>query len=167
MPTEEVFTMPDNRYVNGKVCSTMPLLYNGKKINNFYLVFKNGKIVDFKAKENNGLLETLINSDKGTRSIGEVALVPYSSPISASKTLFYETLFDENASCHLAIGASYPMNIKDGAKMNDATLLKNGANVSNYHVDFMFGSSDMDIVGVKYNGQKVQVFKKGEFVLKL
>ena len=163
MPTEEVFTMPKKDGVNGVVYSTMPLNYSGNLIENFKLRFKDGEIIDFDAEKNKHILEELLNMDEGSKYLGEVALVPYDSPISNLKTIFYNTLFDENASCHFAFGKAYPTNIKDGEKMTKDELLKNGVNDSIIHEDFMVGSKDLNITGVKDNGEEVEIFKNGNW----
>ena len=165
MPTEESFTMPDRNRVNGRVYSTKPLNYNGVLIDEFWLEFKDGKVVDFDAKENKESLANLLDTDEGARHIGEIALISHDSPISNLNILFYNTLYDENASCHMALGAAYPMNIKGGSTMDQETLLAQGGNVSHVHSDFMFGSSDMSIVGITYDNQHVTVFKDGNFVI--
>ena len=165
IPSEEVFTMPDRYHIDGKVVSTKPLSYNGTIIPKFELIFKDGQIVDYDAKENKDILKNLIEADKGTKSLGEVALISYDSPISNSGILFYDTLFDENASCHLAIGACYPTNVKGGPEMSRDELYELGGNDSMEHVDFMFGSSDMSIIGETYDGKIIEVFKDGNFVI--
>ena len=165
IPTEEVFTMPDRYHIDGKVVSTKPLSYNSNIISRFTLEFKDGKIVDFKADDNEAVLKDLIDMDEGTKSLGEVALISYDSPIQNSGILFYETLFDENASCHLAIGACYPTNVKGGTELTTKELYQLGGNDSMEHVDFMFGSSDMSIVGLTYDGKEIEVFKDGNFVI--
>lgn len=163
IPTEEAFTIAYKYGVNGKVVSTKPLNYQGKLIEDFYLVFKDGKVVEFDAKKEKEALANLLDTDEGSRYLGEVALVEHDSPISSTGILFYNTLFDENASCHLALGASYSMNLKGGTAMTKEELEKRGANQSLVHVDFMFGSHDMEIVGEKANGEKVTIFKNGNF----
>lgn len=166
IPTEENFCMPHNKKINGKVVSTKPLNYNGKLIEDFWIEFKDGKAVNFDARTSREALEQLINFDEGSSSLGEVALVPYYSPISLSNILFYNTLFDENASCHLALGAAYVgTNLKDGIKYSEEELKEKGVNISNTHVDFMFGSSCMNIIGTKKDGTKVVIFKDGNFVI--
>lgn len=166
IPTEENFTMPHNKKINGYVYSTKPLNYEGKLIEDFWLKFENGKVVEFDARTHKEALSNLINFDEGSSSLGEVALVPYYSPISLSNILFYNTLFDENASCHLALGAAYiANNLKDGLKYSKEELKEIGCNLSNTHVDFMFGSKDMEIIGTKKDGSKVVVFKDGRFVI--
>lgn len=164
MPTEEVFTLPNKNGVNGTVVSSKPLNYNGNLINNFSLTFKDGKIVAYSAEIGNEILKSLIDTDEGSHYLGEVALVPYDSPISQSNILFYNTLFDENASCHLAIGKAYPVCIKNGADMTKAALDALGVNDSLVHVDFMIGTKDLEIVGTTATGQQIQIFKNGNFI---
>lgn len=163
MPTEEVFTMPKRNGVNGIVYSTMPLNYSGNLIENFKLEFKDGKIVGFDAEKNKDVLEELLNMDEGSRYLGEVALVPDDSPISNLNTVFYNTLFDENASCHFAFGKAYPTNIKNGDKMSKEELTINGVNDSIIHEDFMVGSEDLNIIGIKDNGEELLIFKDGNW----
>ncbi len=164
IPTEEAFTMPEKTGVNGVVYSTKPLNYQGKLIEDFWLRFEHGKVVDFDAKKEKETLQSLLEFDEGSCYLGEVALVPDDSPISNSKILFMNTLFDENASCHLALGRAYPMNVKGGTQMTDEQLTEAGANLSLTHVDFMFGDATMHIAGTKYDGTEVVVFDKGNFV---
>jgi aminopeptidase len=163
MPTEEVFTMPLKTGVNGVVYSTKPLNYGGNLIDNFKLTFENGKVVDFEAKRGYEVLKDLLSLDEGAKHLGEAALVPYDSPISNSNIIFLNTLFDENASCHLALGKAYPTNIKGGENMTDEELEKKGVNDSLTHVDFMVGSKDLSIVGETKDGEKVQIFKDGNW----
>ena len=165
MPTEEVFTMPHKYQVNGKVVATLPLNYNGNLIEDFYFIFQDGKVVDYDAKKNKELLKNLIESDEGSCRLGEVALVPFNSPISQSNILFYNTLFDENASCHLALGRAYPFNIKNGNELDKEGMDRVGCNFSMTHVDFMIGSSDLTIVGTTQDNQKVTVFKNGNWAI--
>lgn len=164
MPTEEIFTMPSKYGVNGTVFSTKPLNYNGTLIDEFSLTFKDGKVVSYHAKQNEDALKSLIEFDEGSSYLGEVALVPYKSPISQSKILFYNTLYDENASCHLALGRAYQTSLKNASTMNEDELEKAGCNVSMTHVDFMFGSEDMSIVGITYDGKQEVIFEDGNFV---
>ncbi|MCD8574943.1 MAG: aminopeptidase [Erysipelotrichaceae bacterium] len=163
IPTEETFTMPHKDRVNGKVVATKPLSYQGRLIDEFYFVFKDGKVVEYDAKVGKETLDYLMNSDEGARSIGEIALISHDSPISNMNILFFNTLYDENASCHMALGRAYPMNVLNGTTMSDDELKAVGMNFSNEHVDFMFGSEDMSIVGVKEDGSEVVVFKHGNF----
>ncbi len=163
IPTEEVFTLPTKTGINGVVSSTKPLNYSGNLIDNFTLTFKDGKIVDFTAEKGYETLKRLIETDEGSYYLGEVALVPYDSPISNSNIIFYNTLFDENASCHLAIGSAYPTCIENGENMSKEELAKNGANDSITHVDFMIGSEDLDIDGETADGVLEPVFRKGNW----
>lgn len=165
MPTEEVFTMPDCHKAEGKVFSALPLSYQSELIDGFWLEFHEGKVVDYGAKTGLHALKRLLDTDEGSKRLGEVALIPYDSPISNLGILFYETLFDENASCHLALGSCYPDTMKGGEKLTDEELLEKGGNDSANHVDFMIGTSDLDIVGIKKDGTEVNVFEKGAFVL--
>lgn len=165
IPTEETFTMPSKFGTNGKVVSTKPLNYQGKLIEDFYLEFENGKVVRYGAKKALDALKNLIEFDEGSSYIGEIALISHDSPISNSNILFLNTLFDENASCHMALGRAYPMNIKNGNDLDLETLKSKGYNYSFTHVDFMFGSSDMSIIGQRKNGELVTVFENGNFVI--
>jgi aminopeptidase len=165
MPTEEVFTMPDKYHVDGVVSSTKPLIYGGNMIDNFKLTFKDGKVVDFEAETGYDTLKHLLDTDEGAKRLGEIALVPHHSPISQSGLIFYNTLYDENASCHIALGKAYPTNIEGGAKMSDEELDAHGVNDSLTHVDFMIGSAELDIDGVLENGETEAVFRKGEWAL--
>lgn len=163
MPTEEVYTLPKRNGVNGTVHSSMPLNYNGNLIEDFSLTFIDGKITGFTAKQGYEILKGLIDTDEGASYLGEVALVPYDSPISNTGILFYNTLFDENASCHLAIGKAYPVCIKDGENMTREQLNALGANDSLTHVDFMVGTADLCITGIRQDGSAVPVFVDGNF----
>jgi aminopeptidase len=163
MPTEEVFTMPKRDGVNGRVVSTKPLNYGGNLIEKFSFTFKDGKIVDFGAAKGIDILEKMITLDEGAKFLGEVALVPYDSPISNSKTLFYNTLYDENASCHLAVGEAYASCMENGVNMSKEELIEKGANNSITHVDFMVGSEDMEITGTSENGEEIVIFKNGNW----
>jgi aminopeptidase len=165
IPTEENFSMPDRNGVDGKVVATKPLNYQGNLVEDFWLDFKDGKVVDYGAKKELATLKNLVDLDEGSSRLGEVALISHDSPISNSNILFYNTLFDENASCHLALGRAYPMNVKGGTDMTPEQLKAAGANSSMTHVDFMFGSEDMNIVGTKKDGSKVQIFEKGNFIV--
>ena len=165
MPTEEVFTAPHRERVDGVLKSAMPLCSNGQVIDEFSITFKNGKIVDFSAEKGYDALKQLINTDKGTKRLGEVALIGKNSPIAKSKVLFYNTLFDENASCHLAIGKAYPTTIKNGQNLSLKELEKLGANDSSEHEDFMIGTPDLNVVGIKKDGTMVKIFEDGEWVI--
>lgn len=163
MPTEEVFTMPHKYGVNGTLAATKPLVYGGNLIDDFSFEFKDGKIVSFKAGKGETILGELIGTDEGTSYLGEVAIVPHSSPVSKTETLFYNTLFDENASCHFAIGCCYPTNIEGGVKMTDEELEAHGANTSMAHEDFMVGSSKLCIEATTCSGETFYVLKDGEW----
>lgn len=165
MPTEEVFTAPDCRYAEGKVVSSIPLSYQGTLITDFNVTFKDGRVVDFEAKEGYEALERLLNTDEGSRRLGEVALVPYNSAISNMGILFYNTLFDENASCHFAFGKCYPNTIKGGEFLSKEELKKIGGNDSMNHVDFMVGTSDLTIIGIEENGEETVIFKDGNWAI--
>ncbi|OAA90287.1 aminopeptidase [Clostridium ljungdahlii] len=163
MPTEEVYTFPLKWGVNGKVVSSKPLNYNGNLIEKFSLTFKGGKIISFTCEKGYETLKNLIETDEGSHYLGEVALVPFNSPISNSNILFYNTLFDENASCHLAIGEGYPTCLEDSQNMSKEDLKNAGINSSLEHVDFMVGTEDLDITGVTEDGREIPVFINGNF----
>lgn len=165
MPTEEVFTMPHRLGVNGRVYATKPLSYQGKLIEGFWFDFKDGRVASFGAEQGEETLKHMVGFDEGSHHLGEVALVPYDSPISKSGILFRNTLFDENASCHLALGASYPENLRGGAAMEREERMRRGANDSKIHCDFMFGSADMEITGTAQDGKQVPVFRGGNFAI--
>ena len=163
MPTEEIFTMPHKYGVNGTLKATKPLVFGGNLIEDFSFTFKEGKIVDFDAKVGKAVLEKLIETDEGASYLGEVAIVPVSSPVSKTNTIFFNTLFDENASCHFAIGSSYPTNIEGGVAMTEEELEAVGANTSITHNDFMVGSEELDIEATTHEGETFFVLKKGEW----
>jgi aminopeptidase len=164
IPTEEVFTLPHKDEVDGIVYSSKPLNYQGNLIDRFSLVFEKGKVVSCSAAVGQAVLENLIATDDGAARLGEVALVPFDSPISNSNILFYNTLFDENASCHLAFGKAYPVCLKGGEEMDKDTLEAAGVNDSLVHVDFMIGTKDLSIDGQTADGEWVPVFRNGNFV---
>ena len=157
--------MPDKRNVNGKVYSSKPLSYHGQLIDDFYLEFKDGRVINAKAEVGDEILQSMLNTDEGSRSLGEVALVSHHTPISLSNILFFTTLYDENASCHLALGKAYPTTVKNGENLSKEELDQLGCNDSAIHVDFMFGTPDMNIYGIKEDGGKVQIFKDGDFCI--
>lgn len=163
IPTEEIYGMPHKYEVDGVVFSTKPLIYSGSIIDDFWFKFESGKIVDFGAEKGYENLKKLINTDEGSKRLGEIALVPYDSPISKSGILFYSTLFDENASCHLAIGAAYGSCIENGASIEDVDKDKIGMNQSLTHVDFMIGDNDLDISGITWDNKHIQIFKNGNW----
>ena len=164
MPTEEVFTSPDRLRVNGRVYSSKPLLHNSNVIEDFWLEFKDGKIVDYDAKSGKDVLKGIIETDEGSHYLGEVALVDYTSPISLTNILFKNTLYDENASCHLAIGESFPECIDGGLDKSKEELFELGLNMSHEHVDFFIGTSDLEIKAVLQNGCETVIMKDGNFV---
>ena len=161
IPTEEVFTSPKAGAVEGIVYSTKPLSYMGEVIDNFSLRFENGRVVEAKAEKGEELLKKMVSMDEGAGMLGECALIPYDSPINQSGILFYNTLFDENASCHFAVGHGFNECLKGFEKLTDEECKARGINDSMIHVDFMIGSRDMSIVGVKENGERVQIFENG------
>ena len=161
IPTEEVFSAPQYNGVNGVVHSTKPLIYHGNTISDFSFTFKEGKIVEYTAKEGYEVLKELVETDEGSHYLGEVALVDHFSPISQSNQIFYETLFDENASCHLAIGASYPTCLKNSDGLSKEELKERGLNHSLTHVDFMIGHERMNIKGYTRDGQAVDIMIDG------
>lgn len=165
IPTEEVFTAPLKTGLNGYVSSTKPLSYSGNLIEDFKITFENGKIVDFEAKKGEETLKNLIETDEGSHYIGEVALVPHNSPISNTETVFFNTLFDENASCHLAIGSAYPSCFEDFQNLSEEDFEKYEINQSLTHVDFMIGSDDLSVVGITDDGEKVDILKEGNWAI--
>lgn len=165
MPTEEIFTAPHKDKINGVVKSALPLSYNGQIIENFSFTFKKGKVVDFSAEKGYDVLKKLLETDAGTLSLGEAALIGKNSPIAKSGILFLNTLFDENASCHLALGKGYPTTVKGGAEMTVKELKKLGVNDSVEHVDFMIGSPDLSVTGIGYDKSETPLFVDGEWVI--
>lgn len=163
IPTEEIFTLPHKNGINGTVVSSKPLNYNGNLIENFSLTFKDGKIIKYTAEKGYNTLKNIIETDQGSHYIGEVALVPYDSPISNSGITFFNTLYDENASCHLAIGKAYSVCLKGSEHMNEKELEAAGVNESLLHVDFMLGTKDLNITGITENGEEISVFKNGNW----
>lgn len=165
MPTEEVFTVPHKLGVNGYVSSTKPLSYSGNIIDEFTITFEKGRIVKVEAKEGEEILKQLVETDEGSHYLGEVALVPFDSPISQSNILFYNTLFDENASNHLAIGSAYAFCIEGGKTMTQEELAEKGLNSSITHVDFMIGSEEMNIDGILSDGTREPIFRNGKWAI--
>ena len=165
MPTEEIFTAPLKTGINGTVYAAMPLVDNGNIIDGFHFVVKDGKITEAHAEKGEEFLKAAISVDEGASYFGEVALVPYDSPISNQKILFYNTLFDENASCHIAFGEAYPECIENGAQMEREQLEEKGLNYSITHVDFMVGTADLSIVGTTHDGREMPVFVNGNFAI--
>ncbi len=162
IPTEEVFTLPKRDGVNGTVAASKPLSLNGNLIDGFRFTLKGGKITEIHAETGEDILRRTVEVDEGAAFFGEVALVPYHSPISNSGILFYNTLFDENASCHFAFGEAYPC-IKGADGMSEDELKERGVNSSIVHVDFMVGTPDLSIVGTTHDGKEIPVFIDGDF----
>ena len=165
IPSEEVFTTPHSSKVDGYVKSTKPLSHQGTLIEDITVVFKNGKIIEAKASKGEEVFLKLIDTDEGARRLGEVALVPHSSPISQSDLLFYNTLFDENAACHIALGQCYSKCFKNGDTLSKDDIHKNGGNSSMIHVDWMIGSDTINIDGLDHEGKTTPVFRNGEWAL--
>ncbi len=163
VPTEEIFTAPHRERVNGIVYGTKPYIYNGDVIDNFCVRFKDGKAVEYTAEVGGDLLKKMIEGDEGSCRIGEIALVDKHSGVGKSNLLYYNTLYDENAACHIAFGEAYPTCVKGGVDMTREQLTAKGVNHSLWHEDVMVGSDDMDIVGIKADGTEIQIFKNGEF----
>ncbi len=163
LPTEEVFSMPHREKVDGVVRSTKPLNYYGNLIENFSITFEKGRVVDFSAEKGEATLAKMIEADEGAKMLGEVALVPHHSPISESGLIFYNTLFDENAACHLALGSAYRSCVKGGTEMSENELAEAGVNDSLIHVDFMIGSGDIDVDGINADGSISPIMRSGEW----
>ena len=163
IPTEEVFTSPDRLRADGVVHSALPLVRAGQVVRNFWLRFEGGRVVDFGAEQGHDVLRHIIETDEGSCRLGEVALVSKNTPIRQSETLFYDTLYDENASCHLALGMGFPECLMGGVSMSKDELLARGVNQSSAHVDFMIGTDDMNIFGVDAEGNETPVFVNGQW----
>ena len=165
IPTEEVFSTPIAGKAEGTLVASLPLSYQGELITDFTITFENGKVSKVTAKKNQKLLETMVKMDEGASMLGEVALVPFSSPINKTGILFYNTLFDENAVCHCALGIGFPELLPGGLEMSPEEIKKAGVNHSMIHVDFMIGTADLSIVGVSEDGRRTQIFKDGEWAI--
>ena len=163
IPSEEIFTSPNRFETCGIVYSSKPLVYNGFIIEDFWIKFNDGKVIDFDASKGRDILESIIKGDDTSCYLGECALVPYDSPISNSGVIFYTTLFDENASCHLALGTGFPNTLEGAYNKSKDELINMGLNVSDVHVDFMIGTSDLKIEGITYDGDSVLIFSDGNF----
>ena len=163
IPSEEIFTAPHRLHVDGIVYSTLPLARQGKIIDKFWLKFESGRVVDFAAEQGCDVLKNIIETDGGSHYLGEVALVPYDSPIQNMGVLFYETLFDENASCHFALGGAYASSVAGGEGMSEEQRFAAGLNESNEHVDFMVGSRDLEITAITKDGGTFKVMSGGNF----
>ena len=164
IPTEEVFTSPDRRRAEGVVHSALPLVHAGQIVDDFWLRFEGGRVVDFGAARGHDVLRHVIETDEGSRSLGECALVSKNTPIRQSGTLFYDTLYDENASCHLALGMGFPECLEGGCELGKDDLLAAGVNQSATHVDFMIGADDLNVWGVGADGSETPVFVNGQWV---
>jgi aminopeptidase len=164
LPTEEVFTIADRNRADGTVRASKPLSYGGTLIEGFTLRFDGGRVVEMSAERGEGVLRQLLDTDPGAARLGEVALVPHSSPISQSGRLFYNTLFDENAASHVALGSAYKFTLRGGDAMDDEAFEQAGGNRSAVHVDFMIGSGDLDVDGILQDGTREPVMRGGEFV---
>lgn len=167
MPTEEVFTMPHRARVNGIVTATLPLSIRSRVIDKFTVTFENGRVTNAVASNDQAVLDELLATDEGARHLGEVALVPHSSPISKTGILFFNALFDENAASHLALGKSYPTNIRNGSHLSEMELAQRGANDSLIHLDFMIGSSEMNVDGIRADGSREPIMRNGEWAFAL
>jgi aminopeptidase len=165
MPTEEIFTTPNYRQVDGVACSSMPLIFNGSLIEDFKLTFEKGRVTSCTAQAGQEVLESILGADEHAAYLGEVALVPFDSPIRQAGILFYSTLFDENASCHLAVGQGFPDCLEGGQQMNEDKLRAAGVNQSAIHVDFMIGTPDLSITGITATGNEVSLFTNGNWAL--
>ncbi len=163
IPSEEIFIVPDRYSANGKITSTMPLVYNGNIIKNLWFEFKDGKVVDFGAEEGKELIGKFMEADESAKYLGEVALVPFDSPISKLNTIFYNTLFDENASCHLALGNGITMATPSIATLSSEEKQKLGFNISTVHLDFMVGSEKLNIMGILPDGTEEAIFINGNW----
>lgn len=167
IPTEEVFCGPDRNNVNGTVAATMPLNMEGALVDNIRVTFKDGRVVEAQADVGQEILDTILNMDDSARYLGEIALVPHSSPISQTGRLFYNTLFDENASSHIALGSAYRQIVQGGKEMTDEEFMAVGGNISKLHVDFMIGSEKMDVDGLTETGQTEPVMRAGEWAFEV
>jgi aminopeptidase len=163
LPTEEVFTMPHRQHIDGQVTASKPLSYTGSLIEDFSLTFANGRLTSLRAKHGEETLRKMIELDEGMASLGEVALVPHSSPVSLSGMLFFNTLFDENAACHLALGSGFHFCLQDGETVTEQEYAERGGNTSLGHTDFMIGSAEMDIDGLLHGGGREPVMRQGEW----
>ena len=165
IPSEEVFTTPMRGKAEGLLVASKPLSYMGELIEDFSIRFKDGKVCEVKARKGQKLLETMVKMDEGASMLGEVALIPFESPINETGILFYNTLFDENAACHVALGAGFRDCYPDAGDMTTEELLEKGVNDSMIHVDFMIGTKDLEIVGTSFDGKKTVIFKDGNWAI--
>lgn len=167
IPTDEIFTMPHRERVNGTVKATKPLSYNGSIIEDFSFTFEDGRVKDFSAAEGADVIQDILDTDEGAKYLGEVALVPHSAPISSTGILFLNTLYDENAACHIALGRAYAKSIEGGVDMSPDEFMEAGGNSSRTHVDFMIGNADVNIDGVTMNGEREPIFRNGEWAFEV
>jgi aminopeptidase len=163
IPTEEVFSAPYKYGLDGTLYSSMPLNYNGSLVQDFWFRFEKGKVIECHARKGKHVLESILDTDDGSRYLGELALVPYGSPIQRLQTLFYETLIDENASCHFALGQSYAECLENGLDLEEEALAQKGLNQSSVHVDFMVGTEDLQIDAYTESGEIIRIFEKGKY----
>ena len=163
IPTEEVFTSPDRNRVDGVVHSALPLIHNGNKVDDFWLKFENGMVVDYDARIGKDTLKSILETDEGAKHLGEAALISKNTPIRQSGILFYDTLYDENASCHLALGLGFAECYEGGYEMTPEELLEHGVNASSTHVDFMIGTDDLEITGITADDEEIPVFVHGQW----
>ena len=165
IPSEEIFTSPKKGVADGIVYASLPLSYKGEMIENFFVRFENGKVIEVGAEKNQALLEQMVHMDEGASMLGECALVPYTSPIRQSSITFYETLFDENAACHLALGEGFTNCVRNYESYSREQLHEMGINESMIHVDFMIGTADLTVTAVCENGDRVVVFRDGVWAI--
>ncbi|MYL44299.1 aminopeptidase [Virgibacillus halodenitrificans] len=163
IPTEEIFSAPHKKKVNGKLVGTKPLIYEGRIIDDFYLIFKGGRITDHYAVKGQEVLQNLIETDEGSYYLGEIALVSNKSPLGQADTLFYNTLFDENTACHIGIGNASPSNLQNGSNLSEKELNEAGLNTSILLVNVTFGSEDMEVTGIKKDGTEILLMQDGDF----
>jgi aminopeptidase len=163
LPTEEVFTLGDKGRAEGTLKATMPLSYGGRLVDEFSFTFKDGRVVSAKASKGEDVIKDILANDDGAGRVGEIALVPHSSPIAQSGLLFYNTLYDENAACHFALGRAYRFTLKGGETMSSEEFAAAGGNDSLVHVDFMVGSNQLDIDGLSQDGKAEPLMRKGEW----
>ncbi len=167
LPTEEVFTLPHKNQIDGVVRATKPLNLGGISVEDFFLTFEAGRVINFAAAQGEAILRKKLDTDDGSRSLGEVALVPHHSPIASSGLLFHESLYDENAACHLALGQGYRFTLHDGVGLSDTDFAARGGNTSNIHIDFMIGSGQIDIDGLNADGTYDPVMREGEWAFEV
>lgn len=163
IPTEEIFSAPHKDKVNGRVYASMPLIHNGSRIENFWLEFRDGKVTDFDAQTGKEVLASILDTDEGARRLGEIALVAKDTPVAEKHRIYYNTLIDENASCHFALGSAYADTIENGLEMSPEERQAKGMNDSDTHVDFMVGTPDLSILAILPDGSEVPVFENGKF----